>query len=64
MKCHLCEKEILKYNPSFHHIKIDEKHEYDICPQCVNKLVKWQGKIYMDLFPTKLSKKIKDKDSK
>jgi hypothetical protein len=62
MKCILCQKEIIKYDSRFHHIKIDDSHEVDICPECMDKIVKWQGKIYSELFPTKALKKRFAKD--
>jgi hypothetical protein len=57
MKCHLCEKEISKYNEKFHHFVIDEKKAVDICFTCSDKFVKWQGSIYAILFPTKSMKR-------
>jgi hypothetical protein len=57
MKCSLCEKSINNYNPTFNHLTIDEKHAVDICPDCLDKLVKWQSGIYATLFPTKALKK-------
>jgi hypothetical protein len=62
IKCHLCEKSITNYNPTFHHLLIDEPHGVDICPECVDKFVKWQTKIYATLFPTRaLKKRVGDK---
>jgi len=57
MKCNLCEKEIENYNVQFHHLKIDESHKIDICSNCIDKFIKWQGKILSNLFPTKAMKK-------
>ena len=55
--CNLCEKIINRYDAKFHHLKIDESHSIDICPECLDKIVKWQGSIYANLFPTKTLKK-------
>jgi hypothetical protein len=57
MKCSLCEKAIIDYNAGFHHLVIDDTHSVDICPECIDKLMKWQGKILASLFPTKALKK-------
>ena len=61
MKCYLCEKAIKDYDANFNHLMIDENHSIDICPECVDKFVKWQGKIYAALFPTKAMKKYSEK---
>ena len=50
-------KTIEKYNADFNHLIIDEHHAVDICSDCADKLVKWQGKKYSVLFPTKYMKK-------
>jgi len=57
MKCKICENEIDNYTAEFNHLVIDESHEMDICQACVDKIVKWQGKIIATLFPTKALKK-------
>jgi hypothetical protein len=57
MNCHLCEKPIRDYNSAYHHLVIDEQHAVDICPECLEKIGKWQGKIYAALFPTRALKK-------
>jgi hypothetical protein len=57
MKCHLCNQEIKNYNPAFHRLKIDETHSVDVCSDCVDKFVKWQGNVISNLFPTKTLKK-------
>ncbi|MFW9929040.1 MAG: hypothetical protein ACFFD1_06590 [Candidatus Thorarchaeota archaeon] len=57
MICSLCEKEILNYNIEFNHLKIDELHTFDICQECIDKIVKWQQKIFARLFPTSALKK-------
>jgi len=63
MKCHLCTQDIKNYNPIFHHLKIDELHAVDICPECIGKFVKWQGSIITNLFPTKVLKKRSEKNN-
>ncbi len=62
MKCALCGKTIEKYDIKFHHLIIDEKHSADICPDCLDKITKWQSKINASLFPTKTMKKIYNKE--
>ena len=62
MNCKLCNQNIKTYNPLFHHLKIDENHEVDICLECMDKIVMWQGSIYAHLFPTKALKKRFEKD--
>ena len=57
MKCTLCDEEISNYHPEFNHFEIDEKHSIEICKNCLDKLIKWQQKIYTKLFPTKVLKK-------
>ncbi|MBI2573555.1 hypothetical protein HYV86_06840 [Candidatus Woesearchaeota archaeon] len=57
MNCALCHQTIEKYNPTFHHLKIDEKKEVDICSDCIDTFMKWQQRHLADLFPTKTMKK-------
>ena len=57
MNCSLCEKKITNYNATFNHLIIDTSHAVDICSDCVDKFVKWQGKNYSILFPTNALKK-------
>ncbi len=57
MKCNLCEKPITDYKAEFNHLVIDDTHSVKICSECFDKLVKWQGRIMADLFPTKALKK-------
>lgn len=57
MECTLCKKTIENYNSAFNHLKIDESLEVEICPNCVDKFIKWQQGVYADLFPTKMAKK-------
>ena len=52
MDCALCKKPIINYNPALNHLKIDETHEADICPECIDKFMKWQQGIFARLFPT------------
>jgi hypothetical protein len=57
VKCSLCEKQIKSYSAVFNHLIIDEKHGLDICTECADKIIKWQGQKYALLFPTKNMKK-------
>jgi len=57
MDCTLCRKPIKGYNPDFNHLKIDESNALEICPECMEKFIKWQQGIYAKLFPTKAAKK-------
>ena len=57
MNCVLCDKPIDSYNAEFHHLKIDDSKEFDICPGCLDKIIAWQSKIASRLFPTKLLKR-------
>lgn len=56
MDCSLCKKPIKDYNSGFHRFRIDKSCSADICPDCVDKLFKWQGEKYARLFPTKAMK--------
>ena len=57
MKCALCKKTIRKYDSTLNNLKIDESNSVDICPDCIDKFIGWQGKLYARLFPTNLMKK-------
>ena len=57
MQCKLCEKDIEPYDARFHHLVLDENNAVDICQACIDKFVKWQGKMLAVLFPTKALKK-------
>ena len=57
MKCTLCKKEIKNYNPEFNLLMIDESVSAEICADCINKFVKWQQKLFAQLFPTTAMKK-------
>ncbi len=57
MHCSLCEKEISNYSPSIHELLIDENHVYEICLNCIDKIMKWQQKSITKLFPTKALKR-------
>ncbi|MDD5111511.1 MAG: hypothetical protein PHG85_03120 [Candidatus Altiarchaeota archaeon] len=54
--CTLCKKPIDKYHPEFNHLEIDDSHAIDVCPECVDKLIKWQQRTFAKLFPTKAMK--------
>jgi hypothetical protein len=57
MQCNLCGTDIADYSAEFNHLVIDEHHAVDICPGCIDKFVKWQGKKLAVLFPTKALKR-------
>jgi hypothetical protein len=57
MNCTLCGKAIRNYDAVSNHLAIDETHAADICPECIDKFVKWQQSIYARLFPTSAVKK-------
>jgi hypothetical protein len=57
MKCRLCDKDIENYNPDFNHLTINEELSADICGECTDKFMKWQGQKLAKLFPTKTMKK-------
>jgi hypothetical protein len=57
MRCILCEKDIEKYSPEFNHLKIDDSHSADFCQDCIDKLLKWQQKLFAKMFPTAALKK-------
>ena len=57
MKCSLCRKEIENYSREFNHLEIDELNSVEICQECIDKFIKWQGKIFAKLFPTRTLKK-------
>lgn len=57
MNCTLCEKLIHDYDAAYNRLNIDETHAADICPECIDKFVKWQQGIYARLFPTSAVKK-------
>ena len=58
MKCGICDKTIEKYNPAFNHLDVDKSLSVDICSDCIDAFVRWQGTIYAKLFPTTAMKKI------
>lgn len=57
MDCSLCEMEISNYSPTINQLKIDEKHVFEICSNCIDKIMKWQQKSISKLFPTNALKK-------
>lgn len=57
MDCTLCGKSIENYRPELHCLYIDDGHKADICPECMDKIMKWQGEKYAVLFPTNAMKK-------
>ena len=57
MECVICKKPIEKYDSNFNHLKIDESCSVDICQDCIDKFMKWQGSVLTRLFPTNSMKK-------
>ncbi len=57
MRCILCEKEIENYSAQFNRLEIESDRAVDICNDCVDRFIKWQGKKFAALFPTKVMKK-------
>ena len=57
MNCMLCEKPIRNYDAAYNHLEIDETHAADICPECIDKFLKWQQSIFARFFPTSAVKK-------
>ncbi|MFA5302999.1 MAG: hypothetical protein WC393_00490 [Candidatus Nanoarchaeia archaeon] len=57
MKCELCRKTIEKYNINFNCFVVDENHSINICPECIEKFIRWQSQILATLFPTTALKK-------
>ena len=57
MKCHLCDREISGYSELANHLKIDERHEFDICSDCIRKFAGWQRDNLARLFPTSRAKR-------
>lgn len=57
MRCKLCDGEIAGYDPTFHHLRIDERHAVDICQGCIDAFLAWQGKMFVKLFPTMAMKR-------
>lgn len=57
MMCSLCNRSIKSYDPRFHHLVIDDASSVDICPDCIDKFIIWQGSIIRNIFPTNTLKK-------
>jgi len=57
MKCHICGQPIRDYQHTLHHVTINESVGVDMCQDCVDKIIRWQGSIYAKLFPTTAMKK-------
>lgn len=61
MKCSLCEKGIKNYSKHFNQLVIDGNHTFEICHNCIDKIIKWQQDKLTTLFPTSaLKKRFKD----
>ena len=57
MICKICNNEIKKYNLMLNNFKIDDSNSVDICLDCTDKFLKWQGNTFAKLFPTTMMKK-------
>lgn len=57
VNCALCQKPIRNYDPAFNRLEIDESHAADICPECIDRFLKWQQRKFARLFPTSAAKK-------
>lgn len=57
MKCSLCENEISNYIVEFNQLKIDDSHIFEVCHNCIDKIIKWQQVKFTRLFPTSVLKK-------
>ncbi|NTV22804.1 MAG: hypothetical protein HGA85_00320 [Nanoarchaeota archaeon] len=57
MNCTLCGSPILDYDPEFNHLTLGGSHSADICPDCLDRIIKWQQKVYARLFPTNAAKR-------
>jgi hypothetical protein len=57
MKCSLCGKEILDYSTEINHMEGCGSCGAEICQDCIDSMVKWQGKKMAKLFPTKAMKR-------
>lgn len=55
--CSLCGREISRYSQELNHLEIDESHSADLCQDCIDRFIRWQGKVISRLFPTKVMKK-------
>jgi hypothetical protein len=52
MECILCKKEIKNYSAEFNRFE-----NVDICQDCIDRFMRWQGSRMAKLFPTKSLKK-------
>ena len=57
MDCSLCKKPIENYSREAHNIAMAGSCLADICDDCADRIVKWQGKRLARMFPTKAMKK-------
>jgi len=57
MDCAICKKPIEKYDKSFNHLIIDESCAVDLCQNCIDKFLNWQGELFARLYPTSAMKK-------
>ncbi len=59
MNCVLCGKVIANYNAEFNCLKLDASVSVNICNECIDKFIKWQGSVFTKLFPRKALNKNK-----
>ncbi len=62
MNCVLCEKPIKDYSPVFNQLQIDERRSVDVCKDCTEKFLRWQGEKLAALFPSKTMKRMYGKE--
>ncbi len=61
MKCKICDRHIEDYDPEFNRMEITESFSVDICQDCIDRFMKWQGSRIARLFPTKAMKKMMER---
>jgi hypothetical protein len=52
MNCKLCDRPIVGYDPAFHRLVLEEARAAAVCPDCIEKFLKWQRGVFARLFPT------------
>jgi len=48
---------VQNYQPALHHLTINESKGVDICQDCTDTFIKWQGSIFAKLFFNKSDEK-------
>ena len=59
MECTLCGKAIEGYRPEYHLFVIDDARSAPVCPECIDKFVRWRQRVLTELFPTKAAKRFR-----